>query len=281
LTFIRLFPKIAQLKNIMKIELQRNFKGILMKGLMVLVFGVIGLMSFAQPTVLGTQTVNGSYVTYDLALRGAARFARLNASSSASSGVRNWEFASGTASSTNYSTNWRPYTSGQTLSSYNAQIDPTSANASARYNTGFGGQSGLMPAITSGRYYTFIVGTNTAANNFMSVLETSYNPITMTSTRNITTPNASQSVTITVTLSGTKNASEKIFVRWSTDAFASNNTFTEITTFNSNIGTATIPAQASGTISYYILSTEQTTPSASTIDYFTLNLDNSSNTNYS
>jgi hypothetical protein len=165
--------------------------------------------SIAQPTVLGTQLVNGTYTTYDLALRGAARFVRLQATSGASSGSRNWEFATGSASSTNYSTNWRPYTSGQTLSGFNSRIDPSSANASARYNTGFGGQSGLLPAITANSYYTFIVGTNSAANNFMSVLQTSYNPVTISSSRNITTPNANQPVTITVSLSGTKNSSEK------------------------------------------------------------------------
>ena len=236
----------------------------------------------SQPTVLGTQLVNGSYTTYDLTVRGAVRYIRLLATSGASSGLRNWEFATGTAASTNYSTNWRPYTSGQTLSGFNTLIDPASATSSARYNTGSGGQSGLLPAITNTNYYTVVVGTNSASNNFMSILQSSYNPVSLTSSRNITTPNNNQTVTVTVTLSGTKNASEKVFLRWSTDAFASNNTFTEITNFSGNVGTATIPPQTNGTtVSYYILSTEQSSPSSSNIDYFTLNVDNNSNSNYS
>ena len=59
----------------------------------------------AQATVLGTDVVNGTYSTYNLNDRGAFRQVRLQATSSASSGVRKWEFATGTAASPSYTTN--------------------------------------------------------------------------------------------------------------------------------------------------------------------------------
>ena len=100
---------------------------------LLLFMTLISENSYAQPTVLGTQVANGGYVTYDLVTRGGGvRFVRINATSAGTAGARNWEFATGTAGATNYSTNWRPYTSGQQLSGFNAYIDPASAASSAR-----------------------------------------------------------------------------------------------------------------------------------------------------
>ena len=47
----------------------------------------------AQASVLGTELVNGSYATYNVTDRGVFRQVRLQATSSASSGTRKWEFA--------------------------------------------------------------------------------------------------------------------------------------------------------------------------------------------
>ncbi|HOY33305.1 MAG TPA: T9SS type A sorting domain-containing protein, partial [Bacteroidales bacterium] len=114
--------------------------------------------------------------------------------------------------------------------------------------------------------------------------ETSYNPVTITGVTQspAATVWTNQSANITVTLSGAKNANEKVFVRYTTNNWT-NSSFVEITSFNgSHQGTATIPGQTSGTsVSYYALTTIDATPDASDIDYLTLNLNNNSNNNYS
>jgi hypothetical protein len=257
-----------------------------MKRLLLVVATCIAICTqiHAQPTVLGTQLANGSYTTYDLALRGAVRAVKINATSGASSGARNWEFATGTAASTNYSTNWRPYTSSQTLSGYNAQIDPASAAASARYNTSFGGASGLLPAVTNGNYYTVIVGQNATANNFMSILQTSFNPVSISSvTRDFTTPTNQQAPTVTANLSGSLSSGEYIFIRYWTNASNSGSSNASLATMSGSGSTYTfqLPAiPANQTMSYYVFTTNNAAPSNSTVDYFTLNLNNNSNSNY-
>ena len=152
--------------------------------LLLLMLSLIGYVPncFAQPTVLGSQVVNGGYSTTNLvAVSGALKQVRLQATSGAASGARNWEFATGTAAATVYTTNWRPNASGNTLS-VNTYIPTTFANG-AKYNTSSGGASGLLPAITSGNYYTFNVSNNSAADNVMQLLETSYAPVTGTTGR--------------------------------------------------------------------------------------------------
>ena len=254
---------------------------------LLLFMTLISENSYAQPTVLGTQVANGGYVTYDLVTRGGGvRFVRINATSAGTAGARNWEFATGTAGATNYSTNWRPYTSGQQLSGFNAYIDPASAASSARYNTGFGGQSGTLPAIVSGSYYTFIVGGNSAANNFMSVLSTTYNP------KNITAASQSpvaasvgvgQPVVVTTTISATLSTNETVYLRYSKDGFATS-TITSFSTSGTTL-TATIPGTfntPSANVSYYIFSSNTATaPSVAQADYFSLNIYNASGQNVS
>ncbi len=254
---------------------------------LLFVFLVIGgtQQSFAQPTVLGSSVANGTYSKYDLVTRGGGvRFVRVNATSAGTAGARNWEFATGTAASTSYTTNWRPYSATQ-LSAYNTYVDPGPTAGSARYNTGSGGASGTLPAVVSGSYYTFIVGGNSTSDNFMSVLSTTYNPVNITNcTQSPVAASviAGAPVTVTVTTSATKNAAEYIYIRYSNDGFASS-TIAAVT-MSGTSGTAVIPASIntpSATLSYYIFSSNQSTaPSTTQADYFTLNLYNSSGQNF-
>ena len=223
--------------------------------ILFLSFICTAIVAVAQPTVLGTQVINGSYVAYDLSTVGAFKQIRLQATSSASSGGRNWEFATGTSGSANYSTNWRPYTGGNTLSA-NTFI-PTSFSNGAKYNTSSGGASGLLPAITANNYYTFNVSNNSSADNVMALLETTFSPVTISAvTRTPSTPITCQAVTINVTASATPSSGEYVFVRYSTDAFTTSTL--AIVSFSGTSGTATIPAQASGTtVSYYVFSSNK------------------------
>ena len=244
--------------------------------------------ALAQPTVLGTEIVNGGYITYDLTTVGGFRQYRVQALNNAVSGSLKWEFAEGTAAATSYSTNWRPYSGGQTLSGYNAFIDPATAAASARYNSGFGGSGGLLPAVTAGNYYTFNITTNALSNNNMAVLETNYNPETITTvTQSPATVGAVVSPTVTITTSVAPQAN--IYVRYSVDNFVTSTIV--LASFVGTTGTASIPAQAAGqTVKYYVYSSPRTkaaidadvtTYGQSVHDMATLNLNNNAGANYS
>lgn len=160
----------------------------------------------------------------------------------------------------------------------------TMLEGSAYYYTSGGWDADMTCAVLSNYYYTIIVGKNATANNDMSILETSYNPVTINTVTQSPAANItpSQPVAVTVTLSAAKNTAEKVFLRYSTDNWATSS-YAEITSFNASFqGTATIPGQAvSTTVSYYVLTTNQATTIDSTIDYYTLRLNNNSNSNYS
>lgn len=253
-----------------------------------LFFFVLQAVCFAQPTVLGTQLVNGGYATYNLTAVSGFKQVRILALNNGVASSLNWEFLRGSVGAEDYSVNWRPYTAGQTLPGYNTFIDPAAAAASARYNTGFGGQSGLLPAVTAGSYYTFNITNNAAANNNMSVLETTYNPETITSvTQSPATVGGAVSPTITITTSAAPQAN--VYVRYSTDNFVTSNLVQA--SFVGATGTAVIPAQAAGlTVRYYVYNSPETsaqiTADVSSYgqiahDMATLNLNNNAGANYS
>lgn len=243
---------------------------------------------FAQPTVLGTEIVNGSYVTYNLNTIGGFKQVRIQALNNASSGLLKWEFWTGTAAAPNYGGDvWRPYSSGLTLSGYNTYVPPVGGTASALYNSSSGGQGGLLPAVTANNYYTFNITNNAAANNSMSVLETTYNPETITSvTQSPATVGGTVSPTITVVMSSAPVSN--VYVRYSTDNFVTS-TLVQLS-FAGATGTATIPAQASGaTVRYYVYSSPKTSAQIGTDvgtygqaahDMATLNLNNNAGANY-
>jgi hypothetical protein len=238
--------------------------------------------SYAQPTVLGTELVNGSYSRTDLVAIRNFKQVRLQTSSSAASGARNWEFASGTAAATVYNPVWRPYSGGEVLSLNN--FIPGDFNNGARYNTG-GGSSGLLPAITSGNYYTFNVSNNALADNTMQLLETAFNPIVVSTVTHLAGTAGAR--TVTITMAAAPNGSEFIYVRYSTDAFATSTIV--LATGATTAWTATIPAQSAAVIFYVYTSNKTkiqidndvTTRGQAVHDMSTLNLNNFGGSNYS
>lgn len=178
----------------------------------------------------------------------------------------------------NYSPKWCG-SSTDSVRVVNQKID-----GGAFYYTSGGWDKNLNCAVQPSYYYTLVVGKNPTANNDMSILETSYSPVTISSVIQSPVSNIAPSapVTVTVTLSGTKNANEKVYVRYSVDSWATSS-FVEITSFNASFqGTAVIPGQTAGTtVSYYALTSNQTTAVHATIDYYTLRLNNNTNLNYS
>lgn len=260
----------------------------------------ISVCSYAQPTVLGTQVVNGGYTTYNLNTVGGFKQIKLLATSSNGAGTRNWEFVTGTAAAPVYTTNWRPYSGSCNgnadvqIAGYNTFIAPNVAfpavTATATYNTSSGGCSGFLPAVTSGNYYTFNVTNTAAANNNMSVLETAYNPETISTVTQYPAATAvvnTAGVTVTITASAAPNAN--VFVRYSTDNWVTSTLV--LASFAGTTGTAVIPAQTTGTtVRYYVYNSPKTKAAIdadvtgngqSAHDMATLNVNNNSNANYS
>jgi hypothetical protein len=247
----------------------------------------------AQPTQLGTQTVNGSYVSYPLIDLGIFRQARVQATSSALSGTRNWEFYEAPF---DYDPAWRPYSGGLTLAGYNMNIFPTGGTAAALFNTGFGGSAGLMPTIANGYYYTFNVTEYSTPgvpqNEYMGVVETSYNPVSITSV--VQSPGVGvvypeNSVYVTVTTAANPSPGENIFVRYSTSVNFLTSTLLTVT-MTGTTGTVEIPCQAAGTIIYYYAYSSNRTSAAILTDVgvtgerahdmSTLNVNNNGGPNY-
>ncbi|MFT5279762.1 MAG: hypothetical protein ACI9P8_001401, partial [Bacteroidia bacterium] len=191
-----------------------------------------------------------------------------------------WNFITAAA---DYSINWRPYNTGEVYGPFNTIVDPTVDEASARYNTAFGGQPCAMTGIQAGFFYTFVIENNETADNRMCINETAFDPVMMdTIYHGPEIPTASDAVTFTVELDGSMMPSvgEHVFIRYSIDGFA-NSEFAEITNFSAGLGTVTVPAfESDTTVTYYALSTAEEVPDVATIDYYTLFFGNNVNQNY-
>jgi hypothetical protein len=254
-----------------------------MRTLFTFCISVLTLTAYAQvPTNFGTNAEDGiSYQTYNLIDHGVVSSVRFQAQNSIPEGQGTWEFFTGS-----YNPVWRPYLPDDTLSGFDAIIDPSLETASARFNTNPpGGATGLLPAIQAGYYYTAIIQDGTG-DNFMSIIETDFAPVAIDTVYNTPTQVfEGESVAFTVELDGANALSpgEHVFVRWSTDGFATSN-FTEISNFNAGVGQFSYPAgllPVGTTFQYYALVTEEADPSAlDDVDYYTLFFANNEGNNY-
>ncbi len=231
----------------------------------ILLLGALSSSVFGQATQLGTQTVSGAYTSYGLTDLGIFRQVRIQATSGAASGARNWEFYEAPA---DYDPAWRPWTGGLTLSSYNTTVAPVGGTASALKNIGFGGSAGLMPAIVSGNYYTFNITEystpGSPLDEHMAVLETSYNPVSITGVSQspgIGAVYPENSVYVTVNTSGALSAGEYVYVRYSTTINFASSTLLSVT-MSGTTGTVEIPCQSVGTTIYYYAYTSNRTSAA-------------------
>jgi hypothetical protein len=256
-----------------------------MKTLFTFCISLLTLAAIAQvPTNFGTNAEDGIiYQNYNLIDHGVVSSVRFQAQNAISEGTAIWEFYTD-----NYNQTWRPYTADDTLSGYDAIIDPSAETASARYNSFLGGgASGLLPAVQAGYYYTCVIGNNVAADNFMSIIETDFAPVAIDTVYiTPTNPTVADNITITVELDGAMmlSPSEHVFIRVAgSPDFTIAPTFNEVTNFANGVGTLTVPAgtvPAGLTAYYYALVTEQANPQHETIDYFTLYFANNGGANY-
>ncbi len=250
---------------------------------------------YAQPTVLGTDAASyPTYVTYNLSPFGKLKQFKLLALNNTSSGQSKWEFCTGTSGSTNFAINWRPYLGSLTLFSFDSIIFPHASSATpyaaAQYNSGFGGTGGFLPALTSGRYYTFNIGDSTG-DNYMAVWETTFNPTVISVvTQNPTIVcQGGDSVSVNVTSNQSLNSIENAYLRYS---LSSNFTVSKLVpiNFSGTAGTAKIPTpSATDTVRFYVFTSKYSltklAPSGIVneryCDMSTLTINNNSNSNYS
>ncbi|MBN2663618.1 MAG: T9SS type A sorting domain-containing protein [Bacteroidales bacterium] len=248
------------------------------KNIKILLVNVIFLMLMIAPNWLAAQPAEfagdiNSWATPSMTDRGSVKATRIQASATnANSGFKFWSAGS-----------WSPQWGGSNADYTRGLNTKLSGQAYYSANGGGGWEHNLEFNMTSGNYYTFIVGQLAPTNNNdLSILETTYNPNTITSvSRSPTTPDNSQTVTVTANLSGTLNTGEYAFVRYTTDAWT-NSSLVAMSFSSGTDYTATIPAQLVGTtVSYYVLTSNDNTFNVADADYFTLELDNNSNLNYS
>lgn len=241
---------------------------------------------YAQPSIMRiNQDVSGTYTNTDMTLRGAAFWARFQENGTGtSSGTRNWQF-----NSDSYSNTWGARAN-NTLAAYNTVITPNTGTASGNWanacSPGCYNTFGKLPATQANNYYTYNIlrGTSYASQN-ISVLETSYNPTTISTVSQAAGTLGSRAISITT--SGTPASGENIFVRYSTNSYT-NSTIVQATGSGTS-WTASIPWQSSA-VSFYVYSSNRTlaeinaavtSNGQSAHDLLTLNLNNNGGSNYS
>lgn len=269
----------------------------MVKRIVYIIFWVIiFLFSFektkGQPTVLGTDAANyNTYATYNLTVLGKLRQYKLQALTTTTSGQAKWEFTIGTAASPNYTTNWRPYSGPFTLFAFDSIIYPNSSPiVGAMYNSGTGGTSGFLPALTSGNYYTVNVS-DSSGDNYMAVWQTTFNPavISVVVQNPTIVCDGGDSVTVNVTSNQALNVSENAYLRYSLTNVFTTSTLVPIT-FSGTNGSAKIPVPASfNTIYFYVFTSKYSSAKLAPggvvneryCDLSSLSLNNNSNNNYS
>ncbi len=230
---------------------------------------------FAQPAVFHTNltsSTNPALSNSRLTLNdlGAFRQVRFQTTATPAPAPQTYAFHAGTTGTPDYSTCWRPYnTSDATITPYTlntVSVVGSIANT-ARHNTSGGGVDGNLSALANNTYYTVNIQENPTANNLSAIWATSYNPVNIINV--IQSPamaqvTATDPVKVTVTTNLAPASGENMFVRYTTNNFATSAivqlSFTGVT------GRATIPAQPLSTnVKYYIFSSSRTSAQLATI----------------
>lgn len=109
-------------------------------------------------------------------------------------------------------------------------------------------------SVTNNNYYKVIWKDNGYAATDFIFMEISQAPVSISS---VSAPNGvglNQDVNISVTLSGTLAAEEKVFLVYTTDNYANRTALDITSSFSGTSGSGTIPAQAAGTnVDYYVM----------------------------
>jgi hypothetical protein len=133
--------------------------------------------------------------------------------------------------------------------------------------------------VVNGKWYTMNWQDQGYAASKAVFMETSAAPVSIATVSTPSAPSENAPVTINITTSAAPCAEEKIYLRYTTDSWATSATV--LATMTGTTGTASIPGQPAGTtVSYYVLSSTIGSL-ASDYDMLTIKLNNNSGTNYS
>ena len=259
----------------MKRKIQRKFKSTLLKGLMVLMFGMIGEVSWGQTHFesgdgWGTAGWN-SYTAMTQMPSGSGKYG-INLSNTATG---NKYFRTANGSGTN---RYGPAGNSDVLlakdGTQNTLEDWNSGNGKANYinvsNTG----------------YTYAFRTNGATSKQMIIFEVQGAISTIS---NVTQSPVAASVcpggavTVTATLSGSFSTGQGAYLRYTNDNFSTSTIVAMTgsgTTYTANIPAGTNTAGAN--VKYYVFTSGSgLTITSANADFYTINLNNNSGSNYS
>lgn len=158
-----------------------------------------------------------------------------------------------------------------TLNSYTTWYNPN------------GGPNGTFVE-TNTKYYTFTIADVADGTNSQGfVMETSASPISISSVSdNHGSGVSNTSITVSITLSGSKSAEENVYIRYSTDGWTNDNWV--LATGSGASYSGDISLSGSGSIAYYVLTTTLTSTGSGDLDNYpdlcTINYDNNSGSNY-
>jgi len=129
-------------------------------------------------------------------------------------------------------------------------------------SVGYGDFSNNSVNLVQNSWYTIVFRDNGYAMTDVSFMETSAEPVTISSstrtTATATNPGPGQAVVISVELSGEKSAEENVYLVYTTNNWATRTPVT-ISSFTGSTGSATIPGQAANaSVNYYVMTSTMT-----------------------
>lgn len=174
------------------------------------------------------------------------------------------------------------FTSGGSGSPYFNKWSATTVSMNTLQNYTFQGGPNNNITVVDNRWYTMNFMDNGYQNTQAIFMVTSAQPVQFTNV--IQSPvngsvTSTDNVVVTVTASNTPSPEELVYVRYSTNNFASSSLIPVV--FSGNVGQATIPAQTFDTqVAYYIFSTTVANPAAADVDKVTIRFRNAGTGNY-
>ena len=164
------------------------------------------------------------------------------------------------------------FSSGPSGNPYGNTWKNASFNMNALTNLSFNNGANNSITISNHKWYTMNWIDAGYTDSQAIFMETSAEPVTFTSSSQLPTNGNvenTNSVVVTVNASAAPSSEELVYVRYSTDAFATS-TLAPVS-FTGTSGTATIPAQAAATtVQYYVFSTTVNSPAAADVDKVTI-----------
>ena len=133
--------------------------------------------------------------------------------------------------------------------------------------------------LVDGKWYTMNWEDAGYQNTRAIFMETSAEPVTIASVSVPVNPVENPPADISVTTSATPSAGELVYVRYTTDGWATSQALTA--TMTGTTGTAQIPGQPSGTVVAFYAFTSTLAALTADFDLCTIHLNNNSGTNYS